>query len=482
MKNYSCKYPVTIKLPNNATMIGRCRKCLPCLVVKTMELRDRIFVEVCNSPRDTSFLVTLTYNGVHLCDGNGFPSKVGSLYQPDISEFIKRLKDYYYCDSSDRRVYPFRSIKYHYTAEYGGSTNRPHYHVLLIVPGLYDMDEYRNKNRREVLLEFGSFLRSLWYRKYRPEVIEFKSYAGPICRKTKSGGYVATPMSDGLQFNKYSCNSYNGYITVEYLRDPTGNYLAGYLLKHKIKPEITKHIKKYNLKPMFSKTSMNFAKSHFDEWRSSGFKVPFNKTYIYVSDNSVKPYVKNIGISSYLYNKFKVLGSLSRSKVAVYDLLTIPDILDRIHPNIIFYSIYEAVKYYVNTHICYGLNPREYRAGTVKNPRLYMVEDDVEFRRYGGSKLLYDNVIYVRRYINVFRPNLKSKVVMAKYLSLQNRVSRELAIDNIRQRQLRIEEYKKAHPDYDPDALPIYDIRDTRSTLELEIADVYDKGEYIDDQ
>jgi len=69
----------------------------------------------------SSYFLTLTYDTDHVpITKNGFMS----LQSRDIQLFIKRLR-------KSHNGYSDESIKYYAAGEYGGKTNRPHYHIIL---------------------------------------------------------------------------------------------------------------------------------------------------------------------------------------------------------------------------------------------------------------------------------------------------------------------------------------------------------------
>lgn len=89
-----------------------CGQCLPCRIKKKRIWTHRIMLEA-TQHGDNCFL-TLTYNDEHL------PADK-SLNPKHVQDFLKRLR---------RRIEP-RKIRYFAVGEYGETTHRPHYHIVL---------------------------------------------------------------------------------------------------------------------------------------------------------------------------------------------------------------------------------------------------------------------------------------------------------------------------------------------------------------
>lgn len=110
----------------NATEIipVACKSCLGCRLHHSREWAIRCTHE--NQMHDTSSFLTLTYNDDNLPPNN-------SLLLEDMQLFFKRL----------RKKFKGIKIRYMYCGEYGDTTNRPHYHILLF--GLDFNDKHLHK-------------------------------------------------------------------------------------------------------------------------------------------------------------------------------------------------------------------------------------------------------------------------------------------------------------------------------------------------
>lgn len=89
-----------------------CGQCIGCRIARSKDWALRICLE--QSLWQQSCFVTLTYDNEHL-------PLFGALKQEDMTLFLKRLR---------KELSP-KKIRYFYCGEYGGRTQRPHYHLVL---------------------------------------------------------------------------------------------------------------------------------------------------------------------------------------------------------------------------------------------------------------------------------------------------------------------------------------------------------------
>ena len=94
-----------------------CGKCPPCKQRRTFEWAFRLSVEAQHSV--ASHFITLTYNDDNIPRSH---NNFKSLQKKDCQDFFKRLRYYI----NDRY-----KIKYYLAGEYGDTTERPHYHLIL---------------------------------------------------------------------------------------------------------------------------------------------------------------------------------------------------------------------------------------------------------------------------------------------------------------------------------------------------------------
>lgn len=93
-----------------------CGKCWACQLNYSAEWATRIECE-CKKD-DHNYFITFTYDNDHLPEN-------GSLKPEHITTFIKSLRKHY-----ERKG--IKGIKYFYCGEYGSTTGRPHYHMILM--------------------------------------------------------------------------------------------------------------------------------------------------------------------------------------------------------------------------------------------------------------------------------------------------------------------------------------------------------------
>lgn len=117
-----------------------CQKCWACQLNYSAEWATRIMLEAKKS--EYNFFITLTYDdehlpilediqgkdkntGVHVLYKNDGTWTTGSLLPEDMDTFLNSLRKHF-----ERKN--IKGIKYFYCGEYGETTNRPHYHIILL--------------------------------------------------------------------------------------------------------------------------------------------------------------------------------------------------------------------------------------------------------------------------------------------------------------------------------------------------------------
>lgn len=122
-----------IKLP--------CGQCIGCRLERSRQWAVRCLHE--NRCHDTSVFLTLTYDDCHL------PAS-GSLVKRDLQLFMKRV-----------RKSRCETLRFFACGEYGDTTNRPHYHVLLFGTDFADKRFYKETPSGESIFSSDE-LSSLW--------------------------------------------------------------------------------------------------------------------------------------------------------------------------------------------------------------------------------------------------------------------------------------------------------------------------------
>lgn len=110
-----------------------CGHCWACKLNYASQWATRIMVECLNSQHN--YFITFTYDDSNIpipsetqYNGQTFVndgSWLGSLYPEDITKFMNSLRKYF-----ERKRHT--GIKYFYAGEYGETTKRPHYHMILM--------------------------------------------------------------------------------------------------------------------------------------------------------------------------------------------------------------------------------------------------------------------------------------------------------------------------------------------------------------
>lgn len=117
-----CLSPISVKMPDGNRMLVPCGKCIICSENKQREWAVRNFFELkdCKTAR----FLTLTYDDEHIPrDFKGVPY----LDKKDIQKFFKRFRHSY-------------SFRYFGCGEYGLTTARPHFHIILYFADPIDND------------------------------------------------------------------------------------------------------------------------------------------------------------------------------------------------------------------------------------------------------------------------------------------------------------------------------------------------------
>jgi len=125
---------VPLKLP--------CGQCIGCRLEKSRQWAMRCMHE--NQMHTESCFLTLTYDDDHL-------PKDGSLDKRDLQLFMKRL----------RFAYRDKVIRFYACGEYGETTLRPHYHLLLFGVSFVDKKLYKRSRSGESLYT-SEIVRRLW--------------------------------------------------------------------------------------------------------------------------------------------------------------------------------------------------------------------------------------------------------------------------------------------------------------------------------
>lgn len=171
-----------------------CGDCIECRKNKALDWSSRALMEMQSySPKEVHF-ITLTYNDENLPmvpiefemgmefepDLDGLPEAMPTLSVRDVQLFFKRL----------RKSFPSADIRYLICGEYGPSTARPHYHMILYGLALTDLVPWRRGSKGDLIYRSAT-IESLWHLGH--------SEIGEVTSKSVGyvAGYVSKKLSDG---------------------------------------------------------------------------------------------------------------------------------------------------------------------------------------------------------------------------------------------------------------------------------------------
>lgn len=113
-----------------------CGKCDGCRLDRSKRWADRMLLEfdkpAGDLPPKTALFVTLTYNDAHLpVMTTTDRQRRGTLCLKDVQDYVKRL----------RKWFAPRKLRYFLAGEYGDTTFRPHYHLILFGVSMSDLPD-----------------------------------------------------------------------------------------------------------------------------------------------------------------------------------------------------------------------------------------------------------------------------------------------------------------------------------------------------
>nr|DAK00873.1 MAG TPA: Replication associated protein [Microviridae sp.] len=134
-------YTRRLGLPLNAFQEIPCGQCLDCRIAHSKEWAVRCMLE--SKYHDNNWFVTLTYDEYNLprkefiCPENGLYMQIPYLVKSDVQKFLKRLRKRLYGSSKGE-------LRYFLCGEYGDTTYRPHFHLILYGLSLKDLVLYKS--------------------------------------------------------------------------------------------------------------------------------------------------------------------------------------------------------------------------------------------------------------------------------------------------------------------------------------------------
>lgn len=124
-----CISPISIVDPKGSSRAQRitvpCGRCLECLSRRRNDWSLRLSQELKRA--ESAFFITLTYDDEHIPYVNGSPAVV----KKDVQDWLKRY----------RKLIAPTKVRYFLVSEYGATTLRPHYHLLLFNAPTKNLEE-----------------------------------------------------------------------------------------------------------------------------------------------------------------------------------------------------------------------------------------------------------------------------------------------------------------------------------------------------
>lgn len=180
-----------------------CGQCLECRLKKAKEWCYRILIESKQYPEDECWFLTLTYDEYSLDSSyirdyldttTGVVRARYALHPKDHQDFMKRLR------VSAARLGLEKKLRFFACGEYGGSTERPHFHCIIFglpfkLPSLLqsdvpELDLKLYKKRVDHPLYNNDWLSKVWGKGFvtiSPLTAETAAYCARYCLKTKLG-------------------------------------------------------------------------------------------------------------------------------------------------------------------------------------------------------------------------------------------------------------------------------------------------------
>ncbi len=140
-----------------------CGQCMACRLKYSRDWATRCMLEA--SQYEHNYFVTLTYNDYYVPQnilkyidkhtGEFIEETVLTLRYKDVQDFLKRLRTKF------KRDLDFEGVRFYGCQEYGPTTNRPHYHMILFNCPLPDLKPVANNFNGDIYYE-SEFLNDVW--------------------------------------------------------------------------------------------------------------------------------------------------------------------------------------------------------------------------------------------------------------------------------------------------------------------------------
>lgn len=128
-----------------------CGKCIGCRIDYSRDWADRMTYHSFGK-ENSSYFITLTYDDDHLSKLDHSPIyDIYSLSKDDMTDFIKSLRNHFRSSELD----------FYYSSEYGDSSFRPHYHLIIYNLPLDDLEFWKLDNEGQAIYT-SELIHRLW--------------------------------------------------------------------------------------------------------------------------------------------------------------------------------------------------------------------------------------------------------------------------------------------------------------------------------
>lgn len=151
-----------------------CKQCIGCRLDYSKDWATRIMLECQNFRPEECWFITLTYDDEHIPENETFEINdetgeiigdyIGwSLKPKDLTDFLKRLREHW------KRKHNIDKIRFFGCGEYGGQTQRPHYHLCVMgLPITKNMLQHYKYNKMGQEIYICEEVEKIWGKGYAP--------------------------------------------------------------------------------------------------------------------------------------------------------------------------------------------------------------------------------------------------------------------------------------------------------------------------
>lgn len=137
-----------------------CGQCIECRLARSRKWADRCMLE--HKYHDSSYFLTLTYDNDHIPKNPIYDEYTGEVYaenatlvKKDLQDFMKRLRRAYEYSGYENK------LRFFACGEYGSTTLRPHFHIIVFGLQLNDLRLYKRNFNGDNLYN-SAFIEKVW--------------------------------------------------------------------------------------------------------------------------------------------------------------------------------------------------------------------------------------------------------------------------------------------------------------------------------